>query len=113
MGADRVMMEGGLSRRLVITLPGALAPNSLAQDAREAWGTVAPLMVVARSTVLTAQHCVVTHPSCEDRAKKVGGLRQEGVINRSRCDSEAENINRQVHWGTSCLFLSCLLCSVY
>lgn len=56
-------VEGGLSRQLVIALPGALAANSLTQDTREAGGTMASLMVVARAAVLTAQHRVVTHPS--------------------------------------------------
>lgn len=66
------MMEGGPSRQLVITLPGALAASSLAQDAREAGRTMAPLMVVARATVLTAQHRIVTHPRCRDKAKRAG-----------------------------------------
>jgi len=66
------MMEGGLSRQLVITLPGALAASSLAQDAREARGTMAALMVVARASVLTAQHRVVTDSSCRDKAKRAG-----------------------------------------
>lgn len=64
------MIEGGPPRQLVIALPGALAASSLAQDARETGGTMAPLMVVARATVLTAQHRVVTHPSCGDKAKR-------------------------------------------
>lgn len=61
--ADAGKIEGGLSRQLVIALPGALAANSLTQDSREAGGTMAALMVVARAAVLTAQHRVVTHPS--------------------------------------------------
>lgn len=65
-------MEGGLSRQLVIALPRALATGSLTQDACEAGGTMAPLMVVARATVLTALHCVVTHTSCGDKAKSAG-----------------------------------------
>lgn len=90
------MIEGGPSRQLVIALPGALAASSLAQDAREAGGTVAPLMVVARAAVLTAQHSVVTHPSC-GRQKQKGQGRQEGAINRSLLYRAAENINRRVH----------------
>lgn len=65
-------MEGVLSRQLVVTLPGALAASSLTQDAGEAGGTMAPLMMVASATVLTAQHRVVTHPSCRDKAKRAG-----------------------------------------
>lgn len=64
-------MEGGPPGQLVVTLPGALAARSLAQDAREAGGTVATLVVVARAAVLTAQHRVVAHPSCE-RQKETG-----------------------------------------
>lgn len=53
---------------------GALAAGSLAQDAREAWGAVASLVVVAGTTVLTAQHGIVAHPGCrEQRKKQVGG----------------------------------------
>lgn len=81
---------------MVVTFPGAQAVSSLAQDAREAGGAIAPLMVVARAAVLTAQHRVVTHSSCRGKAERAGG-RQEGVINRSLSDREAENINRQVH----------------
>lgn len=61
LASDVAKMEGGLSRQLVLALPGALAADSLAQDAREAGGTMAPLMLVARAAVLTAQHRVVTH----------------------------------------------------
>lgn len=67
------VMEGGVSRGLVATLPRALAAGPLAQDACEAGGTVAPLMVVARAAVLTAQHRVVTHSSCGDKAERAGG----------------------------------------
>lgn len=88
------MIERGPSRQLVITLPGPLAASSLAQDAREARGTMASLVVVARATVLTTQHRIVAHPSCGDKAKGQG--RQEGVINRSLGDRAAENINGQV-----------------
>lgn len=66
------MMEGGPSRQVVITLLSALAASSLTQDTGEARGTMAPLMVVASATVLTAQHRVVTHPSCGDKAKRAG-----------------------------------------
>lgn len=122
--------EGGSSRQLVLALPGALAASSLAQDTREARGTVAPLMVVARAAVLTAQHRVVAHPSCEDRQRRRGEKknisereekkraeaeerrRQAGVINRSlrdRGDREHQQASSQ---GTSCLFSSCLHRSV-
>lgn len=53
---------------MVITLPRPLAASSLAQDACEAGGTMASLVVVARAAVLTTQHCVVAHPSCRDKA---------------------------------------------
>lgn len=64
------MMEPCPSRQLVITLSGTLAASSLAQDACEAGGTVAPLMVVARAAVLTAQHRVVAHPSCRHKTER-------------------------------------------
>lgn len=66
------MMERGLSRQLVIAVSGTLAASSLTQDAREAGGTMAALMVVARAAILTAQHRVVTHPSCRDKAERAG-----------------------------------------
>lgn len=48
---------------MVVALPtGALAAGSLAQDAREARGAVASLVVVAGTAVLTAQHGIVAHP---------------------------------------------------
>ncbi len=72
LAANGGMIEGGPSRQLVITLPGALAASSLTQDAREAGGTMAPLMVVARAAVLTAQHRIVTHAGCGDKAKRAG-----------------------------------------
>lgn len=55
---------------MVNALAGPLAAGSLAQDAREARGTVASLVVVARAAVLTAQHGVVAHPGCGDRAEE-------------------------------------------
>lgn len=64
------MMELCPSRQLVVTLSGTLAARSLAQDAREAGGTVAALVVVARAAVLTAQHRVVAHPSCRHKTER-------------------------------------------
>lgn len=59
---------------MVVTLPaGALAAGSLAQDAHEAWGAVASLVVMAGTAVLTAQHGVVAHPGCREECKQVGG----------------------------------------
>lgn len=100
------MIEGGLPRQLVITLPGPLAASSLTQNASEAGGTMAPLMVVACSTVLTAQHRIVAHPSC-GRDKANGQGRWEGVINSSLWDTTAENINRRVHRAQAA---SCPVC---
>lgn len=72
VAACGAMMERGLSRQLVIAVSWTLAASSLAQDAREAGGAMAALMVVARAAVLTAQHRVVTHPSCTDKAERAG-----------------------------------------
>lgn len=59
---------------MVVALPtGALAAGSLAQDAREARGAVASLVVVAGTAVLTAQHGIVAHPGCREQRKQVGG----------------------------------------
>lgn len=93
--ADGWMIEGGPSRQLVITLPGPLAASSLTQDACEAGGTMASLVVVACAAVLTTQHCVVAYPSCRDEAK--GESRRDREINRSLGDRVVEGINRQVH----------------
>lgn len=78
--ADSGLIEGGSSRQLVIALPGPLAVSSLAQDAREAGRTVAPLVVVARAAVLAPQHGVVAHPSCRKHKTKRGGEGQEGRL---------------------------------
>lgn len=63
LATDGGVVEGKPSRQLAVALPGPLAVGSLAQDAREAGGTMAALMVVAGATVLTAQQRVVTHMS--------------------------------------------------
>lgn len=82
MAADQRLIESGLSRQLVIALACTLAACSFTQDAGEAGGAVAPLMMVACATVLTAQHSIVTHASCGDRVKRAEGgwvCRDEGV----------------------------------
>lgn len=59
---------------MVVALPaGPLAAGSLTQDAREAWGAVASLVVVAGAAVLTAQHRIVAHSGCREQPKQVGG----------------------------------------
>lgn len=71
---------GGSPRRVVVALPaGALAAGPLAQDAREAWGAVASLVVVAGAAVLTAQHRVVAHPGCNANTTQWGLEKREGV----------------------------------
>lgn len=88
--ADGGVFEGGPSGQFVVTLSGPLAASSLAQDAREAGGAMAPLVVVARAAVLTAHHRVVTHPSCEEKARRAE------KTGRARLVGHSERINRHV-----------------
>lgn len=93
--AEGGLIDGGSSRQLIIALAGALAVRSLAQDAREAGGTVAALVVVARAAVLAPQHGVVAHPSCrKHKAKRAGET--GGAINGPHGDTPAEDISRCV-----------------
>lgn len=88
---------------MVVTLPaGALAAGSLAQDAREARGAVASLVVVAGAAVLTAQHRVVAHPGCREQRKQVGGGWERGGRGEGR-EREAGSINRALFCLVSCL----------
>lgn len=70
--ADEETTERRLSRPLVLALSGPLAAGPLTQDAGEAGGTVAALMVVARAAVLTAQHGVVADASCRGQTERAG-----------------------------------------
>lgn len=90
---DGRLTEGGSSRQLVIALPGPLAVSSLAQDAREAGGTVAPLVVVARAAVLAPKHGVVAHPSCRKHKAKRAGKTGGWLMGRQR----AKKTDRQFY----------------
>lgn len=87
-------MEISPSRQLVIALAGALAAGPLTQHTRKAWGTEATLMVMARAAVLTAQHRVVTNPSCGKRKRRQsekGRGDKRSLINRSVADRTSTN----------------------